>query len=354
MIDNINNSRPTSNTRKLYSFLGSFLWTMFFLTLIVNGCSKKQADSDDDKDSDATPPSLVAVKTAEVTAGTMDITASATGKTEALKNEKVLSPIAGRILSLKVLAGMPVKTGDIIATIQTKESYAGISGAEALLSAATTPEGRAEAQRTLDLAKSTQSTVTVRAKFDGVVSTKSVSEGELVSENSELVTILDLSSIIFNAEVLLKDVPSIHVHQKCSIKFQSLPDVVFQASVDAINPQSDLESQTVQVRLRFENLFEKSKGMLKTDMIGTARIITGTHQNILLAPKTALLRDDETGTYSVVVVTPDSLAKTIAVVVGEMSDSTVEISSDEIQKGMSVVIEGNYALPDSTKVKVVN
>ncbi|MEO8167462.1 MAG: efflux RND transporter periplasmic adaptor subunit [bacterium] len=293
------------------------------------------------------------MKTVAVEEGNIDVVVTATGKTDALQKVKVFSPIAGRILSLKVLEGTAVKIGQVVATIQTRESYAAIAGAEALLNAAQTSVAKEEAQRTLALAKATQSTVSVRAKLNGVVSMRNVSEGELVAENADLLTLLDLSTVVFSADVMLRDLPPLRIDQRSTIHFQSLPGVEFKARVDAINPQTDIQSQTVKVRLRFNDLAAVRR-ILKTDMVGTASIVIGTHKNALIIPKSALLRNDETNVFSIVIVASDSLAKTLPVTIGASTDSTVEILSADVQKGMSVITEGNYALTDSTKVAIVH
>ena len=84
-----------------------------------------------------------------------------------------------------------------------------------------------------------------------------------------------------------------------------------------------------------------------------ARIVIDRHQGAFIVPKAALLRSDETGAHLVVTMTTDSLARTVEVNVGATTDSTVEVISDEILEGMKVIIEGQYALTDSTRVTVV-
>jgi multidrug efflux pump subunit AcrA (membrane-fusion protein) len=318
---------------------------------MVTGCARKPSN-DDEESQNSTPP-LVTVKTAFVTEGPVDVVVAATGKTNALREEKIFSPIAGKILSLKVLEGTSVKKGSVLATIQTKESQAAVDGAEALLRDARTAQESTEAKKALQLSLSTQSVVSVRAKFDGVVSSRNVIEGELATENEELLTLLDLSTLVFNASVTLSDLPSIHIGQRCIVRFQSMPAFDFKATVDAVSPRTDLQSQAVQVRLRFSELSPTEKPLLKTDMIGTANIVAGIHKNALIIPKSALLRNDETNTYSVVVMTADSLAQTVPVTVGSSTDSTVEIRGNTLRKGTIVITEGNYALADSTKVTVV-
>ena len=151
------------------------------------------------------------------------VVVDAIGKTDALRKEKSYAPIAGRIITFKALEGTEVKKGDVLAIIQTKESEATILGAESMLKSAVTAEQKSEAEHILELARSTQNSVNVCAKFDGVVSTRSVSEGELVAENAELFTIVDLSTIDFLADVPLRDISSVQRGEHASVEFSIRP-----------------------------------------------------------------------------------------------------------------------------------
>ena len=293
----------------------------------------------------------VAVKIAPITEGNAISAVIAYGKTDALKKEKVYAPIAGRIISLRIFEGSGVKKGDVIALIQSKESQSAILGAETMVRSATTPEQKAEAERMLSLARSTQNTVSVLAKFDGFVSTRNVSEGELVVENAELLTVIDLSTIDFLADVQLRDLPNIRLDQHVTIQFQAMPTWPYSATVEAINPQTDIQSQTVKVRLQFQSN-DPNRSLLRTDMVGIANFVTGVRPHALFVPKSGLLRNDEENTYAIVTMTPDSFALRIPVTVGTLTDSTAEIRGQKIFSGMPVITEGNYTLADSTRVFV--
>ena len=325
------------------------LFLILAASLIGDGCRQKQSD---DEGGQSAVKAVVTVKVGAVSERDAVVIVEATGKTDALRKEKSYAPIAGRITSLKALEGTEVKKGDVLAIIQTKESEATILGAESMLRSAVSAEQKSEAQHTLELARSTQNSINVYAKFDGVVSTRSVSEGELVAENAELFTIVDLSTIDFLADVPLRDVSSVHRGERASVSFQSIPAQLFPASVDAMNPQSDIQSQTVKVRLRFLTLNNTIFSLLRTEMIGTAQMTTGVRRHALFIPKAALLRNDEDNSYSVVMITTDSLAKIIPVAVGTNDDSSAEIRSEQLRAGMMVVTEGNYALTDSTRLSV--
>jgi multidrug efflux pump subunit AcrA (membrane-fusion protein) len=325
----------------------------FFLILstllFIDGCRQKPGD---DEGNQSAAKATVTVKVGSVTERDAIVIVDAMGKTDALRKEKMYAPITGRIVALNVLEGTEVKTGDVLAIIQTKESEATILGARSMLNSAVTSEQKSEAERILKLAQSTQNSVHVLAKFDGIVSTRSVSEGELVAENAELFTIVDLSTIDFLADVPLRDVSSIRRGARASVRFQSIPEKLFPASVDAVNPQTDIQSQTVKVRLRFSNSNNSLRSLLRTEMIGTAQITTGIRRHALFIPKAALLRNDEDNSYSVIMITADSLAKIIPVTVGTSDEFDSEIRSDQIRSGMMIVTEGNYALTDSMRLSV--
>jgi membrane fusion protein (multidrug efflux system) len=325
----------------------------FFLILstllFIDGCRQKPGD---DEGNQSAAKATVTVKVGSVTERDAIVIVDAMGKTDALRKEKMYAPITGRIVALNVLEGTEVKTGDVLAIIQTKESEATILGARSMLNSAVTSEQKSEAERILKLAQSTQNSVHVLAKFDGIVSTRSVSEGELVAENAELFTIVDLSTIDFLADVPLRDVSSIRRGARASVSFQSIPEKLFPASVDAVNPQTDIQSQTVKVRLRFSNSNNSLRSLLRTEMIGTAQITTGIRRHALFIPKAALLRNDEDNSYSVIMITADSLAKIIPVTVGTSDEFDSEIRSDQIRSGMMIVTEGNYALTDSMRLSV--
>lgn len=318
-----------------------------FGVIFIQSCKKSSQDDNEEQQ----PKATVAVLTDRVKTSDVAVTVNATGMTDASRKEKVLAPAAGWIASLKALEGTAFTTGQVMAVIRPKEAQAAIVGAEALLRSAQTEAQKIEAQHALTLAQESQPGIVVRAKFDGIVATRNVMEGELVAENTELFTLIDLSTTNFIADVPLQLLPKIHIKQQASVILESLTKKKYDANVEAINPQSDAQSQTVKVRLKFSNLTSSGRRELKTDIMGTVHIITAVHRQALTIPRSALLRDDENETYSAVIVDADSLAHIRPVTVGVIMDSIVEITGG-LEKGMTVITRGNYALPDSTRVSI--
>ena len=312
------------------------------------GCKKKDAE----EEGGAVPKPVVAVKTVPVTVGTANIEVQALGKTEALRKQDIVSPIAGKLISLSVKEGDRVKAGDMLGVIQTKESQAALDGARALLRAAKTDNEKLEAERMMALAESSQALVRVTSPFDGVVSSREATEGQILSENTILLTLVDLNTIVFIGDVYLRDLGTVKLGQESRIHLESVPETDYAAVVDAINPQSEPESQSVRVRFGFVP-FPSKNPPLRTGMAGTARIIVSAHEGAMMLPGTALLRNDETNSYSVVIVGTDSLSHTVPVEVGSASDSLLEVISDHLKPGMRVVVEGQFGLADSTRVTVI-
>lgn len=323
----------------------------FACLLLAIGCGKHAKDEEGGSGETKTSV-IVDVKLDSLISGTVEDIILATGKTDVLKKETVASPVAGKLLGMRVTEGQTVAAGQVVAVVRTKESESALEGAQAMLQAAHTDAEKQEAKRTLDLAQATQSTISLRTKQGGTVSSRLVQEGEQVAENESLLTILDLSTLDFQAEVPLSSIGRIRVGQAAKLSLQALPGTDFDARVVAILPQVQSLSQTLSIRLQFTD--PSAGGMrkvLKADMAGDARIILTTRPGTLLAPKSALLRSDEAGTYTLVTVGDDSIVHILPVKTGTTQTERQEVSGEGLKPGLKVVVQGQYGLADSTRVR---
>jgi len=316
------------------------------LFLLIIGCNRPNGDSEGSPSGNIHVP----VSVSRVIKGNIEATVTASGATEALRKEKVVSPVAGRVISLNVLEGSSVHIGDVLMTLRTREAQATIEGAQSLLRSARTDRQKQDAERALALADSLQPQITLRARFDGVVASRNVTEGELVADQAELLTIIDVSTIVFLADVPINSISNVRPGLGARVRFPQLLAGELSAVVDAVSPQAESQSQSVKARLRFRGLTEQQQRLLKANVPGTARIIIDVHRDALLVGRSVLLHDDETDTYSVVIVTEDSLAHIVPVTVGARTDSTVEVRSEQLRAGQNVIIRGQYALTDSIRV----
>jgi multidrug efflux pump subunit AcrA (membrane-fusion protein) len=316
---------------------------LLLIAMEIHCSGRKQQESEN------FPKATVSVKIAPVTRGTIGIVVLALGKTNAERQEKIISPITGRIVEQNGLPGSPVRKGEVLAVVRTKESDAAISGARTLLLQAATPRQQEEAQASIDLALKTQNSLNLSASLDGIIISRSTDNGQIIPENTELFTIVDPTSIDFWADVPLLEVPKLRPGQKGAVRFDADPANTYPVILATIGVEADTQSQNVKARLRFVEPVSRIAA-IKLNMPGTAMITVGVHTGVLLVPRTALLRNDENDRYSVVTITKDSLAKTVRVEAGMSNDSSVEITGNALSEGMPVITQGNYGLADSTRI----
>jgi multidrug efflux pump subunit AcrA (membrane-fusion protein) len=319
---------------------------LLFLGLVA-GCGKKE--SSDETDS---THAIVPVRATQVITGTVPEQLVVTGHTEATRQEKLVAPIAGRLLSLNGLEGEVVRAGELIATIQSKEAESSEEGAQVMLAEAKTPAERAQAERMIALAKKDQNGMQVRSTISGLIATRSANSGEFVAENQELLSIIAEGDIVFVADVPLFEMPRVRIGENAAVTLPTFGETSapLSARVFAIKPQADSSSQAGKVVFQFRNLPANLIHDLRTGIAGSATITFDIKHNAMLVPKSAVLRNDETNKETVVTFGADSLAHSVEVQSGPAIDSFVSVESGELKPGMNVIYEGNYSLADSTRI----
>ena len=313
-----------------------------FLSLALSGCAKEPPR-------ETRPDVLVDVRTSVVRVGQLDETVTATGSTASLREAALRSPITGSIVSFRFFNGDRIAKGEPVALVRTKEAQLSIQGAEELQRSAVSEAGKKEAGEALRLANETASTVRITAPFDGFLANRSKNEMEVVSEGEQIAVLLDPSSVYFLAEVPSASLPRVRAGERATVRFASRPGKLYPGTVGRIEPQMNPGDQTARVHITFQSPPDDLAGSL----FGEAFVIVGRKDRALLVPVSALLRDDESNRTSVMVVTGDSVAHRVEVLVGLRRDTLAEVSSPGISPGTVIVTEGHYGLPDSTKVRVL-
>lgn len=318
-----------------------FIAVIFLLTALVSGCANDAKETPE-------PPVVVQVKTGLVQTGTVDQTVTATGQTSVQKLFQINSPLTGVIVKMKYFNGDVINKGDVICLIRTKESQAAITGAELLLQNAVTPQQKNEAELALNSARKNSNEVKIIAPFTGILTKKMKNEGEVVAEGDQIGALINDASIIFIANVPASSISKIKRGETVYLKFASQDGKEFSGTVKRIEPTVNAD-QTIPVQIEFNGM----RKIFEDALFGEASILTGRLPNQLIVPVKAVLHDDENNTSSVFLINPDSIAYSVNVNVVQRGDSTVAVSSPQLKKGMAVIVEGSYGLPDSTKVSAV-
>jgi multidrug efflux system membrane fusion protein len=118
--------------------------------------------------------------------------------------------------------------------------------------------------------------------------------------------------------------------------------------VSLISRSSDPQNRTVEVQVHLGN----GAGLLRAG--GAAQVTVATNQtgDAVVVPASAVtLEASNADAGTVMVVDATSVAHETKVTVGIRTGELIQITSG-LQGGETVVIEGNYALPDGTKVEI--
>jgi multidrug efflux pump subunit AcrA (membrane-fusion protein) len=308
----------------------------------------RQAKDKGEADEGAAVNPRVPVKVSVVKKGTMEDALVVPGLYDLLKKERILAPVAGRVIAVEVREGQLVKAHDVVARLHTREADAALTGAREMLRLAATDQEKETAGHAVELAASAAKEIVLRAGTDGIIASRSAMEGELIAEQGEVVTIVDPSSLVFIADVPAGEVGKIHPGMAAEVAPLQGTRKPAKALVDAFYPSTDATSQTTKVRLRLNDVVAGARA----GEAGTARILMASRHDVLLVPESALIHDDETDIWSLVIVESDSLSRHVPVVAGGSRDSLREVVSPLLRAGTLVVTEGNYTLPDSAHVVV--
>jgi len=187
----------------------------------------------------------------------------------------------------------------------------------------------------------------IKAPFDGKISTLDIRLGDTVSSGTTVATII---STQYQAEVSLNevDVPKAKIGNKVTITLDAFPDDTFTGKVVSIDAVGTTSQGVVNynAKITFDNIIDG----IKPGMTVSANIITSVLQDILLVPSGAVKTsngssyveyfdplpatyDETTSTLS----TADS-PKTKDVVVGSSDDTNTEITSG-VAEGDIVVVQ---------------
>ena len=189
---------------------------------------------------------------------------------------------------------------------------------------------------------------TIRAPFTGVITDQFQYKGEFATAGAKLVTIADMSEVIAKAPFADSVVAGLKVGDEVTVKPADLPDQDITGSVTLISRSTDPANRTVEVWVNLKNPYGRIRAGSAADVIITNKSV----DNAVVVPVSAVTLDASNGNEGTVMVVDDkSVAKSTKVTIGIRNAESMQILSG-LEGGETVVIEGNYALPDGTSVEI--
>ena len=189
-------------------------------------------------------------------------------------------------------------------------------------------------------------TVQVLAPQDGVIIRLNIQEGIFIKPATEVMSLVDLSSVWLQAGVFESQAEWVAQAQSAEARLNYMPGEVFTGRVDYVYPVLDPVTRTLQVRLRFDNPGER----MKPNMYARVTIFGKSHPGALSIPREALIRGARFD--RVVVSLGDGSYVVREVVSGIESGDWVEIVSgletgDEVVTSAQFLIDSEASLSGS-------
>ncbi|MGA7936208.1 MAG: efflux RND transporter periplasmic adaptor subunit [Kovacikia sp.] len=366
----------------------------FLLLVLLAGCQKVSPAED------PTPTPVVRLPIVQVQRQNLSNIVTLTGTVNALPDHSVkVSPaVAGKLIAVLVVPGQRIYRGQLIARLDNRQVKDQIAQADAVLQGSISAV--AQAQTNLTLARNTLARVQMlynekiapqkdliaaqsqvatsqeqvrsakaqvaqarasraqvatqlgfaelRSPISGVVARRLLNAGDTVDPVTPVLQVVDLETVVINASLPADSSAPIRIQQSARVRSAAQPGVSFPATVTAISPVVDLQSNTLAVQMRCAN----RQGELKEGQSVTVQITTGMHRGALTVPKTALVPDPEKPGQRLVYRFRSGKISRVPVQTGIEEGGRIEITSG-LSSGEEVAASGAYGLPDGTTVEAI-
>lgn len=188
----------------------------------------------------------------------------------------------------------------------------------------------------------------IRAPISGVVTDQFQFEGEYAAAGAKLLTVADTGSVIVKANFADTVVANLKTSDAVTVFPASAAGERMGGQITLISPSSDPMNRTVEIWANFAN----GRGLLR---VGDAVqfVVSGNPANdAVVVPAAAVTLDASNASDGMVmVVDKDNIAHETKVKVGIKQADKIQII-EGLTGGETVVVEGNYALPDGTTVEI--
>lgn len=187
--------------------------------------------------------------------------------------------------------------------------------------------------------------VTVNAPIAGRVIQYNAVLGAMIEPATEIMTILDPTSLCIDAEIYEKDLAKIKAQQEVQIAVPAYPEQTFMGRIRYIGDIVHPDTRTITVRTRVPNKDFK----LKPGMFADIKILLEQRENAVTVPIEAVL--DDLDKKIIFVREGDNFLYRI-VEVGPKFNGYIEIKKG-VKIGETIVVEGNYQLRSRLREEIL-
>jgi membrane fusion protein (multidrug efflux system) len=185
----------------------------------------------------------------------------------------------------------------------------------------------------------------IKSPINGVIGERLIRLGDRIQPTDKLFSVINTEEMIAIVYVPEKELETINRNQKAFIFSDNVQGQLFAGWVKRVSPAVDPQSGTFKVIVGVKNV----ENILRPGMFVNVRIVTATHNDAILIPKTAIVYENEAMNVYVV---RDSIARRVALKPGFQDHQNIETLSG-VKEGEKIIVVGQAGLKDSTKVKII-
>jgi RND family efflux transporter MFP subunit len=312
-----------------------------------------------------------------------------------LQTVDVAPRIQGRLISVSVEMGDPVRRGQTIAKVEDREIVEQVRQAEASMevSRATIRQREADlkvaelnfdrsknlfarqllakqalddaesrylaAVAQLDLAKAQQAqndarlqelkfnlqNTVIASPVDGFIGRRNVDPGAMVNTNTAVASVVDISRLKLVVNVVEKDLRMVTAGDVGVVEVDAYPGEKFNGRIARVAPVLDPSTRTASIEIEIPNPGNR----LKPGMYARISLTVEERKNVLVAPKIAVI--DFENRRGVWVPTEDTRAKFVPVQLGIEGTDTIEIVSG-LKEGDQFITTGASAVRNNDQLVI--
>ena len=280
---------------------------------------------------------------------------------------EIKSETDGVVQTIGFSEGQSVEAGALLLSLDHTKFQAALQESEASLELSRANFERAQqmfrgkliAQQEFDQASATfqvnQSAVELRrrllkdarivAPFSGTTGARQISPGQVISRNTPLTTLVDLSVMKVELSLPERFLGQVRIGQKVDFYVDAYPKERFSGEVYFISPQLDPGTRTALVKARVAN----PEARLRGGMLAQLGVSVRLRESALVSPEPSVMASGDTN--MVFVVSPQNQAVMRPVRLGMRLAGKVEVLSG-IEPGEKVVVEGGKKIFPGAPLKL--
>ncbi|HTG90953.1 MAG TPA: efflux RND transporter periplasmic adaptor subunit [Pyrinomonadaceae bacterium] len=206
----------------------------------------------------------------------------------------------------------------------------------------------AQAQQRVATLDAQLSYATIRSPITGIVTDQFQYEGEFASAGGKLVTIADTTTVIVKAPFPDTVAAQLKTGDVVSVLPTDSSAEEMRGQINLLSRSSDQTNRTVEAWVTLGN----GDGKLRANGAAQVTVFANSKDDAIVVPAAAVtLEASDAAEGTVMVVDDQNVAHETKVTIGIRTTEKIEIV-EGLKGGETVVIEGNYALPDGTKVEI--